>query len=62
MSFSGYQNAKLLKICGTHSRLLIETMNQRRQCKRVKQEGKEGKIRRASTFASWPERRMTQVV
>ena len=25
MSFSGYQNAKLLKRCGTHSRLLMET-------------------------------------
>jgi len=40
----------------------METMNQRKQGQRVKQEGKEGKTRKASTSASWPERKMTQVV
>ena len=58
-NFSGYQSAKLLRICGTHSRLL---MNQRKQWQRVKQEEKGGKIRKDSIFASWPEGRMTQVV
>jgi len=54
MSFSGYQNAELLKRCGTHSRLLVETsMNQRKQGQEVKQEGKEGKTRKASTSTSW---------
>jgi len=53
MSFSGYENAKLLKRCGTHSRLLMKTsMNQRKQGQEVKQEGREGKTRKASTSAS----------
>jgi len=53
MNFSGYQNENLLRKCGTHSKLLMETsLNQRKQRQEVKEEEKGGKIEKVSTSAS----------
>jgi len=59
MNFSGYQNENLLRKCGTHSKLLMETsLNQRKQRQEVKEEEKGGKIEKVSTSASWLKRKM----
>ena len=61
--FSGYQNANLLRKCGTYSKLLMETsLNKRKQRQEVKQEEKGGKIEKSSTSSSWPKRKMIQAV